>query len=223
MPFSARQALACLTALLLGVGSALLVTSAEGVRTANAATAKQKAGTKKHKAKKRKAKKRSTAKLTAKRGRGKAFVPKAMLGPRWAQIGGGTNTTATTTTTTKVVYTVPRTTTTATTPGLALGVGLYDSASPPWRIQPSVGVIPKGRYIVQMQNFGEDPHDLIIYNNGSASVLASFPRTDPSGQRGVPSLVTQEVDFASSGSYRLFCSIDDHAARGMDATLTVAN
>jgi plastocyanin len=70
-----------------------------------------------------------------------------------------------------------------------------------------------GDALVELQNFGEDPHDLRIAPSG-APLLASFPEIDPGTRH------KEQVTFAT-GSYKLFCSVEGHEAMGMRATLTV--
>jgi plastocyanin len=71
-----------------------------------------------------------------------------------------------------------------------------------------------GDAIVELQNFGEDPHDLRIAPAG-APLLASFPEIDPGTRH------KERITFAA-GSYKLFCSLPGHESLGMRATLTVA-
>lgn len=213
------QLLALLTALTLVVGASLIASPTSEAKRATASKGK-KASKEKHK---------RTPKLTARRGRGTAHVPRALLGERWAKIGsapssgGGpppVNTTKPSGTTTTPTPTTSR-------PGepqaaLALGVALYDGAQP-WSIRPSKNNVPKGTYTVQMQNMGEDPHDLIVYRISDSTTVAAFDTLQPSGQQHVASVATKQVNLGSPGQYRLFCSIDNHASLGMDAMLTVTN
>lgn len=212
MQLAKGQLLACVTALLLGLGAAVLVTGADAAKRTPTT--------------KSKTKKKQKVKLVAQRGAGSGYVPKTLLGPRWAKIGSGSSQPGATTTTAPAGTTTPKTTTpTTTTPdesAKALGVALHDGGLP-WSVRPSKSSIPKGSYVVQMQNVGEDPHDLIIYRLSDSTLITSFGVLQPSGQPMVPSVATKQVNFSTPGQYRLFCSIDDHAARGMDATITVTN
>ena len=69
-----------------------------------------------------------------------------------------------------------------------------------------------GDAIVQLHNFGEDPHDLHLQRAGSSRVFA-IGEVEP-GETG-----TLELRLRRRSSYRLWCSIDPHAALGMEATL----
>jgi hypothetical protein len=73
--------------------------------------------------------------------------------------------------------------------------------------------LASGDALVELQNFGEDPHDLRIAPAG-APLLASFPEIDPGTRH------KERVSFAA-GSYKLFCSVEGHEALGMRAALTV--
>ena len=93
---------------------------------------------------------------------------------------------------------------------------------PPARVQivarefslaPSRRTLRAGTAIVVLANFREDPHDLRLQRVGGTTV------------RGVP--VQQSGRFADvtvkllPGTYRLWCSLADHRARGMRTTLVV--
>jgi hypothetical protein len=69
-----------------------------------------------------------------------------------------------------------------------------------------------GEAIVQLHNFGEDPHDLHLQRAGTSRVFA-IGEVEP-GETG-----TIELRLRRRSSYRLWCSIDPHAALGMEATL----
>jgi len=74
--------------------------------------------------------------------------------------------------------------------------------------------IPAGDAIVQLDNRGQDPHDLAIrHGAGPASALIAE----------TPSLQVATAPRAplAAGTYTLFCDLPGHAALGMQATLTV--
>jgi plastocyanin len=73
--------------------------------------------------------------------------------------------------------------------------------------------IKAGPAIVELANFGEDPHDLRMRRIGSTRVYAT-PVVQPGEQYDV-------VAKLLPGKYRLWCSIADHRARGMQAILIV--
>jgi plastocyanin len=71
-----------------------------------------------------------------------------------------------------------------------------------------------GEVIVELNNQGEDPHNLVLEHEGSADPSMEIPAT--------PSLSQESESFTlSPGSYRLYCSLYKHEAKGMEATLLV--
>ena len=77
----------------------------------------------------------------------------------------------------------------------------------------SRGSVKAGRVIVQLQNEGEDVHDLRLRRIGGTRTYV-FPLTGP-GARS-----TRRLRLLP-GSYRLWCSVSDHAHLGMRALLRV--
>lgn len=71
-----------------------------------------------------------------------------------------------------------------------------------------------GEVIVELNNQGEDPHNLNLQLAGGEGPLLQIPDTDPlqrtSGRFSLP-----------AGTYRLWCSLPKHDERGMNATLVV--
>ncbi len=70
-----------------------------------------------------------------------------------------------------------------------------------------------GPAIVELVNFGEDPHDLRLQRVGARHIAGT-----PVVQRG------EHYDLKlklAPGRYVLWCSVADHRARGMHATLVV--
>jgi len=210
-----------IASLLSGVGVAVIVAGAD---------ARPRAETR------GKAKARS-APMTARWVRGRAHAPKAMLGPRWAQVDAapGTPDAPAATTAPAATYTVPTTTTTTTTTTTdteppvmnALGVRLCDAAGcqgSAWRLTPSSLTLTAGQYSVQMQNWGEDPHDLWIQRE-SDGATTKFSTLGPGSGNG-PATATKVVDFSAPGTYTLFCSLSggpggSHYASGMVKQVTV--
>ena len=73
------------------------------------------------------------------------------------------------------------------------------------------------RSIVELNNAGEDPHNLNIAPSGSSEPpIVQFEDT-PSLQR------TQKRFSLTPGSYALWCDLPEHEALGMHATLTVSS
>ncbi len=73
--------------------------------------------------------------------------------------------------------------------------------------------ITAGPAIVQLANFGEDEHDLRLRRLGGTKTY----RVGTVAPGGVTEL---EARFLP-GRFRLWCSLADHRARGMSATLLV--
>jgi plastocyanin len=93
---------------------------------------------------------------------------------------------------------------------------------PPARVQivarefslvPSRRTLKAGAAIVELANFGEDAHDLRFQRVGGTKVS------------GVPVQASGHVADVKvkllPGTYRLWCSLADHRARGMRTTLVV--
>lgn len=71
-----------------------------------------------------------------------------------------------------------------------------------------------GELTVELNNQGEDPHDLNIRAEGDEGTPLQIPETD-SLQRS-----TAEFELPA-GKYRLWCSLPEHDEKGMHATLLV--
>jgi hypothetical protein len=76
--------------------------------------------------------------------------------------------------------------------------------------RPNVGT---GNVTIELDNVGEDPHNLNLQLNGAGPVH-NISDVDP-GSR-----MTRTVAL-TPGSWRMWCSLVDHDARGMNATLVV--
>ena len=70
-----------------------------------------------------------------------------------------------------------------------------------------------GQVVIELANFGQDPHDLRLQRLG-ARHIAGTPVVAP-GSRA--ELAVKLLP----GRYSLWCSVADHRARGMRATLVV--
>ena len=66
---------------------------------------------------------------------------------------------------------------------------------------------------IELQNAGQDPHDLRVRRVGGTHTF-SIPLTDPGKRRSISINVRP-------GRYRLWCSVVGHAALGMQAQLRV--
>jgi plastocyanin len=74
--------------------------------------------------------------------------------------------------------------------------------------------VDAGEVIVELNNQGEDPHNLVLEHEGSADPSLEIPAT--------PSVSQTSASFTlSTGTYRLYCSLYKHEAKGMEATLVV--
>jgi hypothetical protein len=74
---------------------------------------------------------------------------------------------------------------------------------------------PRGRLKLNVRNLGEDAHDLVVRHDGRS--LAKLAPVRP-GATGVLRLTLR-----TRGRYELICTVADHAARGMRATLRVVS
>ena len=105
--------------------------------------------------------------------------------------------------------------------GLTL-VGPAAALAPPARMQVAATefnfglsrhTIKAGRALIELANYGEDPHDLRLHRIGGTKTW---------GTRVVAPESTAILSAKlPPGKYRLWCSIADHRARGMSALFTV--
>ncbi len=82
-----------------------------------------------------------------------------------------------------------------------------------FRFTASRRTIPAGPLLMQVKNIGEDDHDLRVLGPGGALRAAT-------GVIGPGDLGRIRVRLPR-GRYTYFCSVADHAARGMTGTLVV--
>ncbi|MGZ8667402.1 MAG: hypothetical protein ACXWZM_09880 [Solirubrobacterales bacterium] len=73
-----------------------------------------------------------------------------------------------------------------------------------------------GRVIVQFLNGGEDPHDLRLQRLRDGQPYGTELGTGELGSGAVENL---DVQLKKRSEYVLWCSIQDHRGRGMEATL----
>jgi plastocyanin len=74
--------------------------------------------------------------------------------------------------------------------------------------------VSSGEVIVELNNQGEDPHNLVLEHEGTEDPKLEIPST--------PSLSQANSRLTlSPGTYRLYCSLYKHEAKGMEATLVV--
>jgi hypothetical protein len=78
----------------------------------------------------------------------------------------------------------------------------------------SRGALRAGPAVVQLVNLGEDDHDLALRRVGRSATTRRSPVTRPGR--------LSELELRlRAGRYRLWCTLLDHRARGMRATLIV--
>jgi hypothetical protein len=90
----------------------------------------------------------------------------------------------------------------------ALGVGASEFHLVLSRPSVKAGVVE-----IELQNVGQDPHDLRVRRVGGTHTF-SVPLTDPGKRRSIAIRMRP-------GRYRLWCSVADHASLGMQAFLRV--
>ena len=74
--------------------------------------------------------------------------------------------------------------------------------------------LPAGAVAVELVNRGEDPHDLRVERANAPATGFSFTLAKPG------SVSSQKLQLAP-GEWKLYCTLDGHAAAGMSATVTV--
>lgn len=73
--------------------------------------------------------------------------------------------------------------------------------------------VPEGKVVLQFVNDGQDEHNLNVLS-GEGELESSFPKTVSHGVR-------ETTLNMRKGNFTLFCSLPEHEAKGMKATLTV--
>jgi hypothetical protein len=105
---------------------------------------------------------------------------------------------------------------------LLTSLGGFGQVSPPARLGVratefhfvlSRGSVRAGRAVIQLQNYGEDSHDLRLRRIGGIRTYA-IPVTGPGKQASIQLRLLP-------GRYRLWCSVANHAQLGMRAILRV--
>jgi uncharacterized cupredoxin-like copper-binding protein len=71
-----------------------------------------------------------------------------------------------------------------------------------------------GSLSVELVNFGMDNHDLVIKSVKAGSTAVRFKQLAPRGR-------AERTIRVTPGRYSLWCSVSNHKARGMRATLVV--
>ena len=92
-------------------------------------------------------------------------------------------------------------------------VGRLGVSATEFQLVLSRGSVKAGRVLIQLQNDGEDVHDLRLRRIGGTRTY-SFPVTSPGGRSTLSLRLLP-------GRYRLWCSVANHAQLGMRAVLRV--
>jgi hypothetical protein len=75
--------------------------------------------------------------------------------------------------------------------------------------------VEPGEVTIELNNRGEDAHDLHLQLESGEGLVFELPET--------ASLQVSSGEFdLPAGAYRLWCSLPEHEGKGMHATLTVA-
>jgi plastocyanin len=74
--------------------------------------------------------------------------------------------------------------------------------------------VKTGSVSVELVNFGMDNHNLVIKSVKAGSKPITFKQLSPRGR-------TERTIRVTPGKYALWCSVGNHKARGMRATLVV--
>jgi plastocyanin len=83
-----------------------------------------------------------------------------------------------------------------------------------WSVTPSRLTLPAGRVAVELDNFGQDPHNLRVERVGDPATGFTFTLTRPRTQS------TQKLDLGP-GTWKLYCTLPGHEELGMRAFVTV--
>jgi hypothetical protein len=78
----------------------------------------------------------------------------------------------------------------------------------------SRGTLAKGIVAIELDNFGQDPHDLRVERADSPSTGFSFTLAKPR-------TVSSKKLTLSPGQWKLYCTLPGHEALGMSARVTV--
>jgi hypothetical protein len=84
-----------------------------------------------------------------------------------------------------------------------------------WSLTLSKTSVPAGQVGVELQNFGEDAHNLRIERTDGPDAVALEVALAESGER------QQASGSLAAGSYKVYCALPGHDAQGMHAKLTV--
>jgi plastocyanin len=91
----------------------------------------------------------------------------------------------------------------------AIGIGEREFAIAVYRPK-----VRRGKVKLNVRNLGEDVHDLVVERKGRR--VGALTTVVKPGATATPRLTLKKT-----GTYRLICTVADHEARGMRATLRV--
>jgi plastocyanin len=74
--------------------------------------------------------------------------------------------------------------------------------------------VAAGTVAIELDNHGQDPHDLRVEPASGSLPAFDFALTKPGA------VTTRKLEL-TPGTWKLYCTLDGHAALGMSATLTV--
>ena len=75
--------------------------------------------------------------------------------------------------------------------------------------------VPRGLVELNVRNYGEDGHNLVVLSRSGKKVLAQMPEV------AAGATASLRVRLRRAGRYPLVCTVDDHLARGMRTSLRV--
>lgn len=85
-----------------------------------------------------------------------------------------------------------------------------------WTVTLSRATVPAGRVAIQLRNAGEDDHDLRLRRLDRRGRPRGPARQIPLTH---PGAMTEAVVYLAPGRWRVWCTLDGHAAAGMRALL----
>jgi len=83
-----------------------------------------------------------------------------------------------------------------------------------WSVVPSKPTLPSGRVVVELDNLGQDPHDLRVERVDSPATGFAFAPARAGSRE------TQSLQLGS-GTWKLYCTLPGHDALGMHALISV--
>jgi plastocyanin len=83
-----------------------------------------------------------------------------------------------------------------------------------WSVVPSKLTLPAGRVVVELDNLGQDPHDLRVERVESPATGFDFTPARAGSRE------TQSLQLGP-GTWKLYCTLPGHEALGMHALITV--